>query len=136
MREMRRRRHACVRRDEFVTRGGSWLHELFSDCAAGVLVSATVVRYRVAPGRADENAELVRGVYAELTATGPAGFHYATYVEDDGVSFVHIAVLDDDHDGPLPALPAFQRFQADIADRCDVSPVVTKLSERVGSYGL
>jgi hypothetical protein len=74
-------------------------------------MSTTIVRYRVAPGRTEENATLVRAVYSELAATEPPGFRYATYLEDDGVSFVHIAITDGDHDAPLPQLPAFQRYR-------------------------
>jgi hypothetical protein len=99
-------------------------------------MSTTIVRYRVTPGRTEENAALVRAVYAELAATAPPGFHYATYLEDDGVSFVHIAVTDDDHEAPLPQLPSFQRFRAGLAERCDAPPAVTTLTDRIGAYGL
>jgi hypothetical protein len=98
-------------------------------------MSTTIVRYRVAPGRTEENAALVRAVYAELAATEPPGFRYATYLEDDGVSFVHFAVTDDDHDAPLPQLAAFQRFRAGLAERCDAPPTVTTLTDRIGAYG-
>jgi hypothetical protein len=100
------------------------------------IVSAVIVRYRVKPGRSEENAELVRAVYAELAAELPRGFRYATFMHDDGVTFVHIAFMEDGQEAPLPQLPAFQRFQHDIAERCDEPPQVTRLTERVGSYGL
>ena len=58
-------------------------------------MSAVIVRYRVKPGRAEENAELVRAVYAELAAGQPPGFHYATYALEDGVTFVHVAFMED-----------------------------------------
>ena len=57
-------------------------------------MSAVLVRYRVKPDRADENAELVRAVYEELAAHQPPGFRYATFVLDDGVTFTHIAFTD------------------------------------------
>jgi hypothetical protein len=97
---------------------------------------ATIVRYRVKPGRAEENAALVRAVYAELAELSPPGFRYATYVQDDGVSFVHAAFSDGSHDVPLPGLPAFQRFTAAIAERCDEPPHVTQLETQIGSYRL
>jgi hypothetical protein len=99
-------------------------------------MSTTIVRYRVAPDRTEENAALVRAVYAELATIEPPGFHYATYLQDDGVSFVHIATTDDDHETPLPGLGAFQRFRAGLAERCDVAPEATTLTERIGAYGL
>ena len=100
-------------------------------------MSATIVRYRVKPGRAEENAELVRAGYAELAALRPTGVRYATFVMEDGLTFVHIAMLDDDHDeAPLTGLKAFARFREALAERCDVPPQPTALPVRIGSYGL
>ena len=91
-----------------------------------------MVRYKVTPGRAEENAALVRAVYEELAATNPPGLRYATFRLDDGVSFVHVASVEGD-DNPLGEVAAFARFQAGVRDRCAVQPVVTELHE-VGSY--
>jgi len=62
----------------------------------------------------------------------PDGFHYATFKLEDGVSFVHVATQEGEHN-PLSDVAAFQRFQADIRARCDEPPVATPLAE-VGSY--
>jgi hypothetical protein len=91
-----------------------------------------MVRYKVKPERVAENEELVRAVYDELQRTEPAGFRYATFQLDDGVSFVHLASSDDGH-SPLSQVKAFKRFQEGIADRCDEAPVVTELRE-IGSF--
>jgi hypothetical protein len=91
-----------------------------------------MVRYKVKPGRVEENEALVRAVYDELAATGPAGLRYATFRLDDGVSFVHVASVEGEHN-PLAEVAAFARFQADVRDRCEEPPVVTELHE-VGSY--
>jgi hypothetical protein len=91
-----------------------------------------MVRYKVKPDRAEENEQLVRAVYDELAATGPAGLRYATFRLDDGVSFVHIATVEGERN-PLAEVEAFTRFQADVRDRCEEPPVVTELHE-VGSY--
>jgi hypothetical protein len=99
-------------------------------------MSAVIVRYRVKPGRAEENAELVRAVYAELAELQPPAFRYATFVLDDGVSFVHVAFLADGEPAPLPQLASFQAFQGEIAERCDEPPQATSLTTLVGSYGL
>jgi hypothetical protein len=90
-----------------------------------------MVRYKVKPDRVAENEELVRAVYEELSRTEPAGLSYATFRLDDGVSFVHLA--SSDGPSPLTSVPAFKRFQENIADRCDEPPVVTELSE-IGSF--
>jgi quinol monooxygenase YgiN len=96
-----------------------------------------MVRYRVKPARVAENEELIRAVYDELHRTQPGGLRYATFQLDDGVSFVHIAFQHDDDDGrrPLTTLPAFQRFQENITERCDDPPVVSELRQ-IGSYQL
>ncbi len=93
-----------------------------------------MVRYRVKPSEVAANEELVRGVYAELARTRPAGFHYGTFKLADGVSFVHLA-SQDGPESPLPGLASFQRFQEGIGARCDEPPVVTELDE-VGSFAL
>ncbi len=94
-----------------------------------------MVRYRVKPDQVERNAELVRAVYEELHGTQSDGFRYATFRLDDGVSFVHFAIETGDGQSPLPSLPAFQRFQEGIRERCDEPPVVSELSE-VGSFRL
>ena len=91
-----------------------------------------MVRYQVKPDRAAENEALVRAVYEELAATAPTGLRYATYRLQDGVSFVHLATVEGEHN-PLAETAAFARFQADVGDRCEEPPVVTELHE-VGSY--
>jgi hypothetical protein len=93
-----------------------------------------IVRYRVKPDRVAENEELVRAVYAELDSTQPEGFRYATFLLDDGVSFAHVAEAVDGAN-PLPTLPAFRRFQENIAERCDEPPVVSDV-QLVGSFKL
>jgi hypothetical protein len=93
-----------------------------------------IVRYKVKPERAAENAALVRAVYEELDGSRPAGFHYATFQLEDGVTFVHVASMESaPGDNPLASVEAFTRFTAGIGERCDEPPVVTE-GEIVGSY--
>ena len=93
-----------------------------------------MVRYTVKPDLAEQNRELVRAVYEELHRTNPSGMRYATFQLDDGVSFIHLHSSEgEDAAKVLPNLPAFQRFQAGIADRCVEGPVVTEIRE-VGSF--
>lgn len=96
--------------------------------------SAVIVRYRVKPGRVEENAALVRAVYAELEERRPEGFRYATSVAEDGVTFVHVAFTEAGAPAPLPGLPAFRRFTEAIGERCDVPPETTRMPTRIGSY--
>jgi hypothetical protein len=97
--------------------------------------AGAIVRYRVAPGFAEENARLVRAVYAELESLAPPGFRYATFLLEDGVTFVHVGVTEDGVDAPLPGLAAFRRFREGLVERCDEPPVTTRLATRIGAYG-
>jgi hypothetical protein len=93
-----------------------------------------MVRYTVKPDRAEENEQLVRAVYDELARTEPDGLRYATFVLDDGVSFVHIASHEtEDGHNPLADVQAFKEFQKGVRDRCAEPPVVTGLRE-IGSF--
>ena len=93
-----------------------------------------VVRYRTSPQDADENERLIRDVFAELAAEQPDGLRYASFRLDDGVSFVHVAVLDSDKN-PLSDSAAFASFQSGINDRCADGPVASDATV-VGSYRL
>ena len=94
---------------------------------------ATVVRYTTKPGSADENEKLIRAVFAQLTEQQPDGFRYIAIRLDDGASFMHIALLDDDHN-PLTALPAFGEFVSAINERCTSGPAPAH-GTVVGAYG-
>ena len=92
------------------------------------------VRYTVKPDEAKRNEELVRAVYDELHRTQPAGMRYATFVLEDGVSFVHVHSNEsDDGTNALADLESFTAFTQDIAERCDEAPVVAELRE-IGSF--
>ena len=99
-------------------------------------METTVVRYKVKADRADENRQYIRRVFAQLDENKPDGLRYVSFNLDDGVSFVHIAVVETaDGKNPLPETTAFQDFVSDIKDRCDEPPIATK-ADIVGSYRL
>jgi hypothetical protein len=93
-----------------------------------------VIRYRTKPEHADENERLIRAVFAELAEESPDGLHYTALRLDDGVSFVHVAVVDGDVN-PLNTSPAFAAFQAGIAERCAEGPVPADATT-LGSFRL
>lgn len=93
-----------------------------------------VIRYTTHPESAAENERLIRAVFAELAKEDPGGLHYAAFRLEDGVSFLHVAVVDG-ADNPLTASPAFAAFQAGLKDRCAAGPVPVDAAV-VGSYGL
>ena len=92
-----------------------------------------MVRYTVRPDRAEENAQLIRDVLASLEKEAPAGLTYSSYCLDDGVSFVHVATIQNESDNPLQKNEAFRAFTAGVKDRCEILPATTVLHE-VGSY--
>jgi hypothetical protein len=99
-------------------------------------METTVVRYKVKADRADENRQYIKKVFAELDENKPDGLRYVSFNLDDGLSFVHIAVVETaDGKNPLPETSAFQDFLSEIKDRCDEPPVATK-ADIVGSYRL
>ncbi len=99
-------------------------------------METTVVRYKVKADRAEENREYIRNVFRQLDENKPEGLRYVSFNLDDGLSFVHIAVVEtDDGKNPLPDTSAFQDFVSGIKGRCDEPPVATR-AEIVGSYRL
>ncbi len=93
---------------------------------------AVVVRYRTRPEHADANERLIRAVFAELDQVGPAGLDYRAVRLDDGVTFVHVAVLPESGN-PLNELASFQTFVSGIGERCADGPVPVE-GALVGSY--
>jgi len=91
-----------------------------------------MVRYKVKKDRVEENEKLVKAVYEQLHQESPKGLRYATFKLADGVSFVHLAVIEGEN--PLANLPAFKAFQAEIKNRCDEPPAPVDITE-IGSYG-
>jgi hypothetical protein len=98
-------------------------------------MGSTMVRYKVQPGRADENEALVRAVFEQLGRDRPDGLHYATFKLPDGVSFMHIVFETDQPGRILGEVAAFKAFSAEIESRCEEPPVATEIT-LVGSYGV
>jgi hypothetical protein len=96
-------------------------------------MGSSMIRYKVHPGRADENEALVKAVYEQLAAERPEGLHYATFKLPDGVSFMHIVFETDQPGRILGEVAAFMAFTADIESRCEEPPVATELT-LVGAY--
>jgi hypothetical protein len=90
-----------------------------------------VVRYTTHADRSDENERLIREVFADLAERRPAGFRYIATRLEDGVTFVHVATVEDEN--PLATSSAFAAFVAGIAERCTERPVSTD-GTAVGTY--
>lgn len=95
----------------------------------------TMVRYTTRSEASEENERLSRNVFDELRASAPGKVAYALFRSGDEFTHLFVNLADDDAD-TLTGTPAFQRFQADIRERCMVPPQVTRLSvQLVDSYG-
>jgi hypothetical protein len=92
-----------------------------------------VIRYRTRPECADDNARLIEAVFAELAEGDVRGIRYTALRLDDGVTFLHLAVLDGD-ENPLESSPAFAAFQSGIGARLQEGPFPATATV-VGSYG-
>ena len=58
-------------------------------------MGTVLVRYKVKDeGRAAENESYIRKVFDELAATSPEGLRYASFKQEDGLSFVHLASIE------------------------------------------
>jgi hypothetical protein len=93
-----------------------------------------VIRYRTKPECADENERFIRNVFAELANEKPEGLRYAAFRLEDGISFLHVALLDGE-ENPLTRSAAFGEFQSDISTRIADGPFQSDATV-VGSYRL
>jgi hypothetical protein len=93
-----------------------------------------VIRYRTKPEYADENERLIREVFEELAMQQPKGLRYAAFRLDDGVSFLHVALLDGE-ENPLMRSAAFGKFQSGISSRCAEGPTPSEATV-IGDYDL
>lgn len=64
-----------------------------------------MVQYKVKADKADENRQLIEAVFTALKEASPPNLRYASFVQEDGVSFVHIASTETD-DGSNPRTPS------------------------------
>ena len=97
-------------------------------------MKTVLVSYKVKADKVAENETLVKEVYKQLHEKNLEGFHYTTLKLGDGVSFVHIAVADNEQaNTTFGNLPAFKNFQAGIKERCEELPAAVPFTV-VGAY--
>ena len=73
-------------------------------------------------------------MFEQLKREKPSGLGYASFMFEDGVTFVHIASLEVvDGGDPLGELSAFKAFTAEIKNRCEEQPTVVHWKE-IASY--
>lgn len=96
-------------------------------------MAGIVVTYRTQTDQGDVNQRLVEAVFDELARTRPHGLRYASFRLGDGVTFVHLALVDDPSANPLVDSDAFAAFQRGLASRCDAAPSPSQ-AQLIGSY--
>jgi len=94
----------------------------------------TIVRYKTAPDRVEENKRLIEGVFQELQAKALVGVRYAVFALPDG-TFIHMAEAEDNAPMPITSLDTFRAYLAGIAERCTEQPV-PGAATIVGNYGM
>jgi hypothetical protein len=94
----------------------------------------TTVRYTTRDEQAAaENQRLIDAVFAEPAETRPDGLRYTVTRLDDGLSFVHVAVVTGESN-PLLENAAFRAFSSTVGERA-VEPPVAVSGEVVASFG-
>ena len=87
------------------------------------------INYITHPDQAEVNKQLVKEVFKQLQESNVTGVKYAVFKMGETV-FVHLAQFEDDEAmAQFHALPAFQNFQKNIADRLVSEPIITPISE-------
>jgi len=89
----------------------------------------TIVRYKAKPDCIAEDEGLVSALFDRMRGDGPKGISYATFLEADGQSVVHLFVnhLDDSQE-ILTELPEFKAFGAAISERLETPAEIARLS--------
>jgi hypothetical protein len=95
---------------------------------------AVIVRYTTRTDLAAENQRLVEKVFTELAADDPGGLRYAAFRLADGVSFVHIAIVEG-QDNPLTRSEAFAEFSRH-NETARLEPPTRTEATLLGSYRL
>lgn len=77
-----------------------------------------ILRYTVKHAHLEQHLLLLAGVYAELDRLQPENFSWVSYQIANTHDFIEVAT-GQPLPGPLPGLPAFQRYRADLDNRCE-----------------
>ncbi len=97
------------------------------------MAQQTSARYTTRDAAAAEaNQSLVDDVFTELAEIKPDGLSYRVARSDDGLSFEHVAIVEDGPN-PLLSLASFQAFSSTVAERV-VAPPVVETGEVVARY--
>jgi len=81
------------------------------------------VIYEVRPEYAEQNKANVEAVMSDLRSINNPGVKYATYVQEDGVTFMHFAQFQSEEDNQvLNDLDSFKKFRLELKESQPVQP--------------
>jgi hypothetical protein len=80
------------------------------------------VRYTVKPDYVEANKQRVGAVMDALRERGLHSVKYVCHLEPDGRTFVHLAMLRDPNDNPIPGLPEFAAFRDGLKGNLESPP--------------
>jgi hypothetical protein len=96
-------------------------------------MSHTVVTYTARPDRAQENAALIKAVFAELADKQPGGFSYTVFHLPETGRFIHIHTTARSDAVALQSFESFRAFVDGAADR-HAEPARFSDAELIGDY--
>lgn len=100
-------------------------------------MTAVRVIYTVQEGYVEHNEENIRRVMSELRALNRSDVRYATFIENDGKTFMHFAIRKDGNSFDLTTLESFKTFQRELKEsQPEKPPVSTTLSLVDSSYDI
>jgi len=92
------------------------------------------VTYTVRPEYVEQNKANIAQVMMELKAENNPNTKYASYLEEDGVTFMHFAQFPDEETSQiLNGLASFAKFRKELKESQPVSPPVAKNLTLVGA---
>jgi hypothetical protein len=71
-------------------------------------------RYRVKPEYVAQNRQNLDEFIAALTAASVPGLSYRVFLEEDGQTFLHLVISQDDPSALITGLPSFKKFQSEL----------------------
>jgi hypothetical protein len=98
-------------------------------------MNVTMIRAKVKPEGVDALQDSVKAWFAAIDRAQPKGIRYASCQVAGEATFVILVGLEDGVENPLPAVPGFEDFQANLQSHIAEPPVVEQLAV-AGSYNL
>ena len=99
-------------------------------------MKATRIQYTVQPGFAEQNKQNIAKVMEELRAANHPGLRYSSYVLEDGKTFMHFVMYNDEQsETVIQNLASFKHFQTALrGSNPEVMPKFENLSIVGSSY--